>query len=175
MEVSPDMSCSGAAELLLRPLDWRDLGSVAALDRQLFGHEAWSDASWWGELAERPRRFYVVACGPGEASPVVGYAGLDQVGEQADVMTIGVAPSAQGRGLGARLLGALVDEARARGATSLQLEVRADNAAARSLYERYRFRTVRIRPRYYQPDDVDALVMVADLTEQPPPPDEGPR
>jgi ribosomal protein S18 acetylase RimI-like enzyme len=54
-------------------------------------------------------------------------------------------------------------EARERGARHLMLEVRADNLPAQRLYERMGFGLVRTRRRYYQPDDVDALVMRVDL------------
>ena len=45
------------------------------------------------------------------------------------------------------------------GATSLLLEVRADNAPAIALYERHGFDRIAVRRRYYQPGDVDAWVM----------------
>ena len=77
----------------------------------------------------------------------------------ADVQTIGVAPRAQGRGVGTRLLRALTDRAARGGAASLLLEVRADNAPAIALYTREGFERVAVRRRYYQPGDVDALVM----------------
>ena len=51
-------------------------------------------------------------------------------------MTVAVAPRAQGLGLGRRLLDELERARRRRGAASVMLEVRADNAAARALYER---------------------------------------
>jgi len=80
-------------------------------------------------------------------------------GAESDVQTIAVAPSAQGRGLGGTLLEALVEHARAAGATSMLLEVRADNVAAIALYERHGFDRIAVRRRYYQPGDVDAWVM----------------
>ncbi len=39
------------------------------------------------------------------------------------------------------------------------LEVSVENPAAIALYRAYDFEDVRIRPRYYQPEDVDAIVM----------------
>ncbi len=74
-------------------------------------------------------------------------------------MTVAVTPAARGRGLGRRLLDELEVRARAGGATYLLLDVRADNAAARSLYERAGFEPLSIRRRYFQPGDVDALVL----------------
>ena len=78
---------------------------------------------------------------------------------EADVQTIGVAPAAQGRGVGTLLLRALTAQAVRRGATSLLLEVRADNDAAIRLYTREGFERISVRRRYYQPGDVDAWVM----------------
>ena len=43
------------------------------------------------------------------------------------------------------------------------LEVRADNPVAQALYASEGFAEVGRRPRYYQPDDVDAIVMQLDL------------
>ncbi|MDN5796718.1 MAG: ribosomal protein S18-alanine N-acetyltransferase [Intrasporangium sp.] len=141
----------------LRALEWTDLTTLASLERDLFGEDAWSIESWWHELAGRPRRDYVVAVD--EADQIVGYAGLNLAGETGDVMTIAVAPTAQGRGLGHHLLTELVRRAELGGIRSLLLEVRADNATARKLYERNGFDVISARRRYYQPGDVDALVM----------------
>jgi [ribosomal protein S18]-alanine N-acetyltransferase len=141
---------------VLRPLRWWDVEAVVPLERELFGATAWSAETFWSELAQ-PSRWYVTAVAPdGE---LLGYAGLMAGGAEADVQTIAVSPAAQGQGLGRRLLGALVEEADARGATSVLLEVRADNPAAIALYRSAGFEQLAVRRRYYQPDDVDALVM----------------
>ena len=44
----------------LREARWTDLPALAALERDLFAHDAWSEPTWWAELAGRPRRDYVV-------------------------------------------------------------------------------------------------------------------
>ena len=95
---------------------------------------------------------------------IVGYAGLDVGGEVADLMTIAVAPAAQGSGLGRHLLSLVESLARDGGASYLMLEVRDDNEPAKKLYERAGFETLNVRRRYYQPGDVDALVMRKILT-----------
>jgi [ribosomal protein S18]-alanine N-acetyltransferase len=168
---------------VIRPLRWWDLDAVVRLEQELFGPTAWTAEAFWSELAQ-PSRWYVAAVdggpdaeadggpdaeadggpdaeadgGPGDGC-LLGYAGLMVTGAEADVQTLAVAASAQGRGLGARLLDALLAEAAARGATSCLLEVRADNAAAIALYRRRGFERLALRRRYYQPGDVDALVM----------------
>ena len=141
----------------MRDLRWTDIDAVVALERELFPDDAWSPASLWAELAGRPRRSYVVAEDDGGA--VVAYAGVDLGGEVADVMTMAVASHAQNRGLGHQLLEELVTRAEADHAAYLMLEVRADNAPARKLYEARGFELMTVRRRYYQPGDVDAHVM----------------
>lgn len=148
----------------LRELEWPDLEAAATLDEQLFGRDAWSRQSWWSELAGRPRRRYSVAVADDR---VVGYAGIDCSGRTADVMTIGVDPQCQGRGVGALLLDRLGDQARASGAEALLLEVRADNRGARNLYARAGFEHIQTRRGYYKPEGVDALVMRAHLGRRP--------
>lgn len=144
---------------------WTDIPSLAALEVELFADDAWSEATWWAELAGRPRRSYVVE---EDGGALLAYGGVDLGGEVADVMTVAVAPAAQGRGLGRAVLDELVARARADHAAYLMLEVRADNSAARNLYERNGFEVLTVRRRYYQPGDVDALVMRRTLTEEAP-------
>ncbi|HET8594612.1 MAG TPA: ribosomal protein S18-alanine N-acetyltransferase [Intrasporangium sp.] len=157
MPVADTGSAQLGEDVRLRELEWTDLETLAVLERDLFADDAWTVESWWHELAGRPRRDYVVAVD--EQGEILGYAGLDHAGESGDVMTIAVAPAAQGRGLGRHLLTELVRRAELSGIRSLLLEVRADNAAARRLYERSGFEVISVRRRYYQPGDVDALVM----------------
>ena len=146
----------------LRELEWTDLTTLAALERDLFADDAWSEETWWAELAGRPRRDYVVAIADGS---VVGYAGLDVTGDVADVMTVATAPTQQRKGIGRLLLDDLVRRAAGHGCEALLLEVRADNDAARNLYERNGFEVISVRRRYYQPGGIDALVMRRLLTE----------
>ena len=141
---------------VLRDAGWSDVAALVALETELFPSDAWNEASWWSELAARPRRDYVVLT---DASGLLGYAGLDHGGEVADVMTVATAPRARGRGLGALLLAELERRAAARGAEHVMLEVRADNLAARALYDRAGYHLLSTRARYYQPGGVDALVL----------------
>jgi [ribosomal protein S18]-alanine N-acetyltransferase len=136
---------------------WTDIEALAALERDVFTDDAWSAATWWSELAARPRRSYVVHEGPD--GTIDGYAGVDLGGEVADVMTMAVAPQARGAGLGRRLLDELVSRAEADAAAYLMLEVRADNTPAQKLYTARGFEVLTVRRRYYQPGDVDAHVM----------------
>ncbi len=141
---------------LLRPLRWWDLEALAALERELFSTDAWTAETWWAELAQASRWYCVVEL-PERPGEPAGYAGAAVNGPDADVMTVAVAPWAQGRGLGGRLMGALVAAVAERGAAQLLLEVRADNVTAQRLYARHGFERIAVRRGYY--DGVDAWVM----------------
>ena len=149
--------------VVARELSWVDIPRLVELEQRLFASDAWTAPTWWAELAARPRRDYVAVVRGGE---VLGYGGLDLGGEAADVMTVAVAPEAQGAGLGAELLALLARRAREAGAAYLLLEVRDDNEPAKALYARAGFETLGVRRRYYQPGDVDALVMRLTLGDQ---------
>lgn len=164
----PAASAPGApSPARLRLMTAADLDAVLALELELFGEEAWSRPMLEGELAQQPAsRHYLVA---EDAGVIVGYAGLLAAGAQADVATIAVTASSQGRGTGAALLAALLDEARRRGCTEVFLEVRVDNLRAQRLYRSRGFVQVGLRRGYYQPSGADALVMRLDLAAAGPP------
>jgi ribosomal-protein-alanine N-acetyltransferase len=83
------------------------------------------------------------------------------------VTTFAVDPRWRRRGIGERLLLGLLDIAVARRAREATLEVRLSNMPARRLYEKYGFRPVGIRPRYYSDNGEDALIMTTDPLDSP--------
>ena len=62
-----------------------------------------------------------------------------------------------------RLLGELLDSARAKDAAAVFLEVRESNQAARALYEKWAFRESGRRPRYYKDPAEDAILYRLDF------------
>ncbi len=76
---------------------------------------------------------------------------------EAEILTLAVVPAARGQGLGRTLLQAAINKAREMGATTMFLEVGADNPAARALYASLGFTKVGDRKGYYQ--GRDALVL----------------
>jgi [ribosomal protein S18]-alanine N-acetyltransferase len=162
--VSDDGRSSRAgADVVLRPLTSQDVPALTRLEQEPFGAGAWSSAMLAEEI-HGPGRWYVGAVDPHGEQALVGYAGLWSDGTDATVMTIGVARAHQGRGVGTRLLAALLDRARQDRAASVLLEVRVDNEPALALYERFGFTRMGRRRGYYQPENVDAWTMRLDLT-----------
>lgn len=145
-----------------RPAEAADLEAIMELENRVFASDAWSREAMAGELSS-PHTTYIVAVDDDAA--VIAYAGLlaPSGSTDADIQTIAVAADVRRRGLGRALMLRLMDVARERGAAALFLEVRADNSSARRLYSSLGFEAIGVRPRYYQPGDVDATVMRASL------------
>ena len=125
-----------------------------------FANDAWSSDAMASDL-QNPQCYYLVADRVRSAGAIDGYAGLfAPIGaHQGDIQTIAVAATAQRGGLGRALMNALIGEARKRGAEEVLLDVRADHPVPKQLYESLGFEEIAVRPGYYQPDDVDAIVM----------------
>jgi ribosomal-protein-alanine N-acetyltransferase len=145
---------------VLREMRWWDIGAVLGMEKILFPEDAWSRGMFWSELAhargaEATRR-YVVAF---EGDRLVGYAGLAAQGDLADIQTVAVARDHWGTGLGGMLLTELLRAATAFECAEVMLECRVDNVRAQRLYERFGFEPIGFRRGYYQPGNVDALVM----------------
>ncbi len=152
----------------LREMRWWDIEPVLGLERGLFPEDAWSPGMFWSELAHargpQATRRYVVA---EEAGRIVGYAGLAAAGGLGYVQTIAVSKDQWGTGLGSRLLTDLLGHATAFECTEVLLEVRVDNTRAQKLYERFGFEPIGFRRGYYQPGNIDALVMRLTTTTDP--------
>ena len=144
----------------LRRAALADLDAIMVIETSTFGSDAWSIDAMRGDLGSI-HTFYLVAERDDESRAVDGYAGLltPAGADEGDIQTIAVAESARRSGLGRALMNALIGEARKRGVREIFLEVRADNPAARTLYESLGFDEIATRPKYYQPDGVDAVVM----------------
>ena len=141
--------------LALRPATEADLDPLWAIESAVFGAEAWSRDLMRDELNADLRCYLVLV---DEAGAIVGYGGLLAVGTEGDIQTIALSPETRGAGQGRRLMNALLDAADERGVNEVFLEVRADNPVARTLYASLGFEEIGIRPRYYQPEGVDAVV-----------------
>lgn len=141
--------------IALERMRWWHVAALLPIERALFAPEPWSERLFWSELGQLDTRHYVVAL---SGEQVVGYAGLCDYPDEAFVQTMAVAPDAQGSGLGARLLQALLEEAERRGQRTVSLEVRADNEVAQRLYARHGFHRTGVRRGYYA-GGVDGLVL----------------
>ncbi len=137
-----------------------DVPAAAALDRLLFSEEYWTEEDFYTSLDDPNRLFFAAY----EGDTFLGCCGLQQSFEQGDILTIGVDPSMQRKGIAGALLEAMLDAFRANGGSSLFLEVRTSNIAARGLYEKFGFRQIGVRRNYYQQPTEDGLVYLLEVS-----------
>lgn len=146
--------------LRLEKLAEHHLPAVIAIEKASNG-APWSERSFRNELEHRHGRF-LVAIADGN---VVGYGGVWLVVDEAHVTNLAIDPAYRRRGIGKRLMAALLDSAREAGMVCSTLEVRTGNLAAIELYRGLGYRDVAIRKGYYPDNREDALVMwLDDLT-----------
>ena len=144
--------------LRIAPMTVADLAAVQAIERASFS-TPWPDQAYRSELETNRLASYLVARAGGD---LVAYGGIWLMVDEAHVTTVAVDPAWRRQKVGARLLLALLELAIARGAREATLEVRLSNLAARRMYERFGFRPVGLRPRYYSDNDEDALIMTTE-------------
>jgi ribosomal-protein-alanine N-acetyltransferase len=141
-------------DVTLEPMRWWHIPDVHTIETECFTVDPWSIEQFWEELSQ-PTRIYRVAIHGGD---VIGYAGIFHAGADADIQTIAVRPGEQRHGIGRMLVRELIAAAHQTGATSLLLEVRADNTPAIAMYRDEGFEQISLRRRYY-PDGSDALIL----------------
>jgi ribosomal-protein-alanine N-acetyltransferase len=124
----------------------------------------WPDYAFRQELQTNRLAHYLVVRAGAEA---VAYGGLWLMVDEAHITTFAVLPEWRRRGVGGRLMVALMDLALALQARVMTLEVRLSNRAARALYGQFGFKPVGVRPRYYRDNGEDALIMTTDAISEP--------
>jgi ribosomal-protein-alanine N-acetyltransferase len=140
-----------------------DLPAVHAIERASFT-TPWPPHAYRSEIETNRLASYLVARADGQ---VVGYGGVWLMVDEAHITTFAVHPDWRRRGIGDRLLLALLDVALERGAREATLEVRLSNVPARRLYEKFGFRPVGLRAHYYTDDNEDALIMTTPPLDTP--------
>ena len=147
----------------IRPMREEDLAQVVRIDRASFSMP-WSERSFRYELFENPSSLLLVGeVETPEKGRIVAAATVIWLIEgEAHIATMAVAPEYRGRGFSRKLLAAGLLESIRSGAQQATLEVRAGNAIAQSLYQRFHFKVAGRRLHYYRDNNEDALIMTAE-------------
>ena len=96
---------------------------------------------------------------PAPAEQIVGFLGLWFMVEEVHIVSVAVDEGLRRRGVGEMLIAEALDLARAHHAEHVTLEVRVSNTGAQALYDKYGFRRMGIRKRYYTDNGEDAMIM----------------
>lgn len=140
--------------LNIRAWEPQDLPAVGFVDLDCF-QSPWSLNMLLDEYCNSLTTYLVLE----EAGRIIGYAGFWLVAGEAQITRVAIRRDERGRGLGKMLFQTLLERAWAMGASAITLEVRESNAAARGLYAACGFREAGVRPRYYEAEHEDAVIM----------------
>lgn len=135
------------------PLQENNVKDVAAIDRECFTGEAWTESLFREEIGESSKYYAVFSVD----NVVVGFGAYAHILDEGHILNIAVKPSCQQKGFGKKILEKMISHGKENGINAFTLEVRVSNFRARALYERMGFRNVGIRKGFY-PDKEDACI-----------------
>lgn len=141
-------------EIQIDHMQKKDAAEVAAIEKQIFSMP-WSENGFLTSLQSEDTLYLVAR----RQNRIVGYCGLLQSFEEADITNVAVAPKERGRGIAFAMLTSLMTLGKERGIERFTLEVRSGNAAAIHLYEKLGFASVGVRKNFYDKPKEDAVIM----------------
>ena len=142
-----------AKNITIVPFDQSHIEDTAEIEVLCFS-EPWSAASLALLTTEQGGGLAAMADGR-----TVGYVGSLSVIDELEITNVAVHPAYRRRGIGAALLGALIDVAHTENAVRITLDVRQSNEAALALYEKFGFTPCGRRKNFYSAPKEDAIVM----------------
>jgi len=143
--------------LRIEPLPEAAADPLSTLHRACFPADPW-DAPAIAEIMRMAGFFGRIAWA---AEAPAGFALALSLGEECELLSLGVVRERRRAGIGSALLGSVCSEALRLGAECVVLEVAVDNEAARALYTARGFIPVGRRRNYYRQQErsMDALVL----------------
>ena len=145
-------------EFEIRRAEEKDIPAVTDLEKVCFeGKDPWSYGAFYNEIVENSdKTLYLVALVDGK---VIGYMGVWKVLDEGQITNVAVDPEYRRRHIAESLIEEMVRRTAEERVSCWTLEARVDNDPAIRLYEKMGFRGEGIRPKYYEYDGTDALIM----------------
>ncbi len=142
-------------EVLIWTGEEEDAAALAVLEAHAFQGRSWGENNVKASFVAP--RVTVLLAGSNKKAPI-GFAMWRDLGPEAELLTIGVAPASRGLGIAKALLEKVCEGARSSGAERLFLEVDTNNEPAKALYMARGFEQTGLRRAYYR-DGADALIL----------------
>ena len=136
------------------------VGQLEVLERECFSMP-WTREQIESQLPDEQHCFLVAL----EGERVCGYVGMMHVLDEGYISNVAVSPETRRKGIGDKLVDAILYRAHQLGLSFVTLEVRAGNRAAVALYEKHGFQRVGLRKKYYDLPKEDAILMTRILSE----------
>jgi len=131
------------------------LNQVVEIEKASFP-TPWSHSAFTYEILQNSFAHYIVAMADNQ---VVGYGGMWCVLDEAHITNVAVRTDCRMKGVGRAIMMEIIRRAVLMGISSITLEVRPSNTAARKLYTALGFKERGKRKRYYTDTGEDAIIM----------------
>lgn len=135
-----------------------DVPEIAGIERASFS-TPWAERSFYNEIYNSHSLTRVAELN----GIIAGYICAKQIADECHLLDIAVHPDYRKLGIASMLLENAVGDLKANGCKNMYLEVRATNYAARKLYEKFGFKIVGTRKKYYLTPEENAVVMMLEL------------
>ena len=143
-------------EFKIREMIHDDIDTILQIEELCYGPHHWSRDSFLSELNNKISTY---KCILNSKEVCVGYVGIWKIVDEAHVTNLSVHPDFQNQKLAHRLLLEAVNDCYQSKIKYITLEVRVSNKKAIHLYEKFGFKSLGIRKKYYQDNNEDAIIM----------------
>ncbi len=153
-----------AEEVFVCLMEPKHLAGVCEVENHSFA-VPWTEKMFNDELIN-PLARYVVLLDKKNPGNVIAYAGYWKIFDEGHITNVAVHPDWRGRKAATYLMQQMMQLAASEGMKAMTLEVRRSNMAAQGLYTKLGFAVEGVRPKYYEDNNEDALIMWYRVKEQ---------
>lgn len=147
-----------------RRMSFLDVGSVHAIENASFPLP-WRRRTFLTRLLLSDHYGYVAEV----EGKIVGYVFFRIAMGGAHLQKIAVTKECRRRGIGARLMEVMLEQAAAQGAETVYLEVRLSNRTAQEFYKKFHFTLHHVEHSYYADNGESAQILVREVRQEPDP------
>lgn len=144
-------------QIIIKQMETSDVDAVFEIEKASYGEHHWSKESFYNEI-QNNIGFYIIAFNP-QNNQILGYLGSWFIVDECHITNVAVNPQFRRQKIAQQLLIALINQCYEKFIKYITLEVRVSNIPAISLYEKFGFKSIGVRKKYYQDNNEDALIM----------------
>lgn len=137
-----------------------DYDQLEKIENSCFSFDKWSEKVFKEELMQNNKYYFVAKY----LDEFIGYVGFEQTGDDLNIQKIAVLEDYRNCGVASKLLNKVFEYRQKLDCNNILLEVDENNKSAISFYEKFGFKTISKRDRYYKNGDA-CLVMLKSKTD----------
>lgn len=142
-------------EITIAKMAIENIDDIIKIEELCYGSHHWSYESFVCELNNKISSYRCALIN----NLCIGYMGIWKIVNEAHITNLSVHPDYQNKKVAHRLLLDAIDECYDNKIKFITLEVRISNERAIHLYEKFGFKSLGVRKKYYQDNNEDALIM----------------